>query len=370
MSHRRKQKKPFFSVSFRVILIIFASALSLSYLSIFINPAKVWLAGFFGLYFFLIASINFILLIVALVRKSSSAWIPFLILLPSLFFADHFICFNKPDLSISHQDNIKLITYNVGRFRSNKEKMSVEENKKKISEFILSENPDAVCFQEFSIKDTADIHSVYPQYPYRQYHFFKFHPDEFVGNITLSKFPIVSGGKISFKGSTNLSIFSDINYRERRIRIYNNHLESNNISLTSIIKKLSRNYEELSSELASMHIKVRGSTFRRAKQVDMVLNHIKESDYLSIVCGDFNDTPISFTFHKLSQGRKDTFKEAGRGFAATYSILWPLLRIDYILVPEAFNVLQHTTPRISFSDHYPVLTEIYCNYDITNQSSH
>jgi endonuclease/exonuclease/phosphatase family metal-dependent hydrolase len=100
------------------------------------------------------------------------------------------------------------------------------------------------------------------------------------------------------------------------------------------------------------------SNSKRAEQVNIVLEHIEKSPFISIVCGDFNDTPMSYTYHMLSKGRKDTFKEAGEGFSGTYSFLWPLLRIDYILVPEAYTVYEHITFKEKYSDHYPVISSI------------
>ena len=88
-----------------------------------------------------------------------------------------------------------------------------------------------------------------------------------------------------------------------------------------------------------------------------ILENIGHSRHPVIICGDFNDTPLSYAYHRLSKGRKDSFKEAGKGFAATFAPLWPLLRIDYILFPKEFSGISHHTPRINLSDHYPVIAE-------------
>ena len=60
----------------------------------------------------------------------------------------------------------------------------------------------------------------------------------------------------------------------------------------------------------------------------------------------------------MMRGRKDTFREAGKGFAATYSILWPLLRLDYVLCPQWCKVHKCETSRIEYSYHYPVIAEL------------
>ena len=74
----------------------------------------------------------------------------------------------------------------------------------------------------------------------------------------------------------------------------------------------------------------------------------------SLVAGDFNDTPMSFTYNKLRQGRKDSFVEAGRGMGGTYSILRPFIRIDYVLFPEKWTGVKHKVRHLKYSDHYPV----------------
>jgi len=87
------------------------------------------------------------------------------------------------------------------------------------------------------------------------------------------------------------------------------------------------------------------------------MENIEECPYPSILTGDFNDTPLSYTYNRLLRGRKDSFVEAGSGFAATFSMFRPLLRIDYILVPEECEVKTHDVDDgTSFSDHYPVIS--------------
>ena len=100
------------------------------------------------------------------------------------------------------------------------------------------------------------------------------------------------------------------------------------------------------------------SITRRPKQVDRVFDHIEQCPLETFVCGDFNDNPMSYTYYRMTRGRKDTFMEAGNGFGATYATMWPMLRIDYVLCPEKYCPVIHETPRVPFSDHYPVVSQI------------
>ena len=79
----------------------------------------------------------------------------------------------------------------------------------------------------------------------------------------------------------------------------------------------------------------------------------------SVVAGDFNDTPLSYTCFRLLRGRHDSFVRAGKGFGATYSSLWPLLRIDYILYPKDLEAVSYRVDRVRYSDHYPVIASYY-----------
>jgi endonuclease/exonuclease/phosphatase family metal-dependent hydrolase len=116
--------------------------------------------------------------------------------------------------------------------------------------------------------------------------------------------------------------------------------------------------EELTRDIVETHEKMLGTFIKRSQQVDRIIGHINETPHRTIICGDFNDTPMSYTYHTLAKNRKDTFKEAGKGFGATFVPMWPLLRIDYLLVPEDSQCITHTIHRSGLSDHYPVSAEI------------
>ena len=93
-------------------------------------------------------------------------------------------------------------------------------------------------------------------------------------------------------------------------------------------------------------------------QVDDVSQHINNSPYPVIVCGDFNDTPVSYTYHQLSKNLNDAFVESGKGINYTYSGILPVFRIDYILYDDFFKSHDYNVNKIKISDHYPVS----CNF--------
>ncbi|MFA6335383.1 MAG: endonuclease/exonuclease/phosphatase family protein [Bacteroidales bacterium] len=353
---RKKGRSPWpIALIFRLILVVSAIALLISYLSIYINPSITSIPLFFGLYFIPLALLNVFLLLVGLINRSSATWITFIVLLPSILFADLFVRWGKPEEG-EKGIALKVCTYNVGLFAQEKG-FGREELLNNVARFISKEDPEIVCFQEFYVKDTALIRKKFSEYPYISHHFFNLRNGGRFGNLTISKFPIVSAGKITFKGSTNLCIYTDIEHFGKILRVYNTHLESHSISFTALVKKLSKS-DKVSDDIFEMHDKMASTFKKRAMQVDTIAVHASESDYPAIICGDFNDTPLSYTYHNLTMDRKDSFKESGKGFSATYAHLWPLLRIDYILYPKYFWSMSHQTKRVEYSDHYPVISEI------------
>lgn len=344
-----------FALLFRLMVAGAGFALVLSYLSVFINPSVISFPLFFGLYFAPILLINIILLIAGMVRRSRATWISFFAILPSLLFADMFVNWGEPtrgDEGIS----LKVMTYNVGMFAHQKN-VGRESALGSVARFTIENNPDVICFQEFYIKDTGMIKTLFKEYPYRSSHFYTVKNGSKFGNITLSRFPIKESGKITFKRSTNLCIYSDIDHYGRILRVYNTHLESHSISLTSLIKRIS-NSPKMSEELFDVHDKMANTFKKRSRQVDSIAAHSSDCNIPALICGDFNDTPMSYTYHILSRGKEDSFRESGKGMSASYGSLWPLLRIDYILYPNAWWSMSHKTIKVPWSDHYPVIVEL------------
>ena len=343
----------------RAVMCIAAGLLVLSFLSILVNPAKIWVMTLFGLLFIPLFTVNVVLFFWALKRRSRSAFIPLVAVLPSLFFVGSYFQFAGNDEE-SSGEKVKVVSYNVGRFMNGKcvgGRYDREECIDSVMRFLDRQKADIICLQEFYIQDINELRAFLSKrmkkYGY-EYYLYTGKSGSY-GNITLSRFAAKDKGVIKFDNSANLAIYTDYQIDDDRIRVYNCHFESYNISPSGLLRSvLGRDREKIKKAEDKM---IRGIS-RRPKQVNRVLDHIGHSEYDSFVCGDFNDTPMSYTYYKMSKGREDSFRESGKGFAATFSLLWPMIRIDYVLYPERFQALSHITYRKPFSDHYPVVTEI------------
>ena len=329
-------------------MLITAALLALSYASALVNPARFWLFSLAGLLYVPLALSALFFLVWSIRRRARIGWILALTLLPSLFLAGRYYQVRKAP---EKAGSVKIVSYNVGLFAHGQQDGQRLQTADSIAAWLRTLDADVICLQEFYLPNSlgmdAWLHHTFPGY----------HPDYYVltgknghaGNVTLSRLPVEGKGKMVFEKSTNMALYTDVRFPGGLRRIYNCHFESYNISLRHIVGSMD---EETAEDTGR---KMRRSIRVRPLQVDAVLQDIGGSALPSLVVGDFNDTPLSYTYHRLCRGRRDSFVAAGSGFGATYREGWPLLRIDYLLFPKDLTLRTHETPKLPWSDHYPVL---------------
>lgn len=358
-----KKKITFTGISARVMMSCAAALLLLSFLSVVADPAKAWFFTIFGLLFIPLFIVNLILFVWALKRRSKSFVIPVIALLPSIFFIGAYFQFpssSRPSMPSDEESAVRIVTYNVGRFMQ-PDKKKVAGGRKacadSVRSFLASQDADIICLQEFYASDLKEVQSFARGIGkgYRpEYYLFKGRYG-YYGNVTFSRMKARDKGVVKFEDSANLAIYTDYSAGGRTFRVYNCHFESYNISMSGILRSVRRQDRDALKE--TEHKMRRGIT-RRPRQVNQVMENISKSPVPAFVCGDFNDSPMSYTYYRLSKGRDDSFRKAGEWFGSTFSFLWPLLRIDYVLLPHQFEALSHRTPHKPYSDHYPVVAEV------------
>jgi len=350
-----KRKRTFGAVIASLLAIVAAAALLIAYLSPYLDPTRHPVVLFLGLYFVPVVLLNLFFLLLGIFKYHRMLLIPVIALIPTLLLADRFIKFGRDEV-VPEGSGVEVVTYNLGRYNAGSRQVTSNESVSGIRQFLAEQDADIVCLQEFAVKDTAALAPYLPSYPYRARHLFK--GNRYFGNITLSKYPIRHVESLTFPQSRNLSLITDIDVQGRILRVYNCHLESFSISFPAVLKRLFRK-DHFTDEVMQVHGRVREATERRTAQVAALLESEAASPYPNLVCGDFNDTPLSYAYHQLIRTKKDSFVEAGKGFGSSYALFWPMIRIDYILFPQEFTAGRHETERIPWSDHYPVMTTLY-----------
>jgi endonuclease/exonuclease/phosphatase family metal-dependent hydrolase len=348
-----------------IINALLAAFLLFTYLSVHISPAKSWIFAFLALSypFMLIVNILFVLLW-AVFRK----WY-FLISLICILVgwnslkSTFQVNFRNPD-QVSNSQTIDLLSYNVRLFNYyqwNKDTASWQ----KIIDYIHAEDPDVVCFQEFitlpgTHHDLENLKKKMQPLSYSHIYYTDHVPGRLdFGMATFSKYPIIQKERIDFEESLNGSMATDIVAGRDTVRVYNCHLQSIRLrnDYNDLIDSLIFNYSDKQmDELKDISVRMKQAYIQRAGQVKILRDHIESSPYPVIVCGDFNDTPVSYSYHQLSNGLKDAFIESGSGIGTTFRGNFPYVRIDYVLYSPVFTSLYYHTNKVNWSDHYPVFT--------------
>ncbi len=240
------------------------------------------------------------------------------------------------------------MTYNIGGLQTYgaKNKKHKEKQINKLINFLNERTkPDILCLQEYSwVKFFAETLNY--DYVIKNQ-----------GVAIYTSYPVLDKGKIEFLNSFNAAVWADLKIQDQIVRVYNMHLQSNSVSKEAE-NLISIPGVQTLKGIRLVLAKVKWATSKRASQARLVAAHMKHSPYPVIVCGDFNDTPQSYTFRKIAGDLQNAFKSKGRGLGITYAGTIPGLHIDHILLDKKFKVEKHMITRELISDHYPVTCRI------------
>lgn len=233
----------------------------------------------------------------------------------------------------AERGEIKIMTYNTRSFIDDNGANRLDS----VAQIIRSINPDIVCFQEMGFSSLADSLM-------REAKLLPMPHSVSRSNLSpaiYSRYPIIKAQRVD---TMKNFVWADIAVREDTIRVFNNHLHSTAIRKEDGVYLEEHQYledENPQQEVMSMVSRLTENNIIRAAQVDTLVEMVAASPYPAIVCGDFNDTPISYTIHKMTRDLSDVFREVGRGFSHTYRGFFDMLRIDYVMCSDEFTPISY-----------------------------
>lgn len=266
------------------------------------------------------------------------------------------------------EDAIKVLSYNTLAFGL--KAAHTKECSNEVLAYLQKSDADIICLQEYiwggKLKK-KDIDYALRGYPYKHYHSLG---NGLNGLGVYSRFPILSVDPLKYKSNRNGSVAYRVKVKKDTLLVINNHLESNKIAKSDvgIYQDMidAPDGEKLFTGVRKLLRKMAQATSIRAGQVDVVLDKVKTSeDENIIVCGDFNDTPVSYVHRVLHDELNDAFVESGNGLGVSYNRDRLYVRIDHILTSKNLKVYDCTVDNtIKASDHYP----IWCYISLDNHN--
>lgn len=254
----------------------------------------------------------------------------------------------KAEAKINERHYTKVISYNIATKGSNA-----------LVDSIKSLRPNILCLQEY----LSDHKELWKELG-KEYNSTCKDKTSFSCEI-FSRHPILKQGLIDTLPRTN-AVWADIKIQSDTVRVINLHLKSTTI--TSQDMQFVEEHEYIldstrTSKIKDMGIRLTESNIKRSEQAEKVAEFIKNSPHKKmIVCGDFNDVPLSYSQNIIAENLQNTFIEAGSGYSYTFDGFFKLLQIDYLLCSDHFQVVSYNVDHsLTFSDHYPVIVRLKLN---------
>jgi len=325
-----------------------------------VAPMGKWpFASLSGLTFPIFFFLNFMFLILWLLTWKKGTLIPIAVILiciiPTLkYFPLHFHKAEK-----AQQPYLTIVSYNTEGF-------GIDDNKdwtiaNPVLNYTIGLDADLVFLQEVPrsvINKTLNEKRITSQYPYIAI------PDGVTTEACMSKYPILYNETINFENSSNSCLYLKILIDKDTLAVYNCHLQSNKLKEDQIAEYQTfiKNPTDSTHYKASKQVikRLLESTTQRAAQARMIADraHDETARYV-IVCGDFNDTPLSYSYHLFDRFMHNTYAKSGSGMGITYHEHRLYYRIDHIFCSKNITPLYTWIDRTQKdSDHYPVISKI------------
>lgn len=258
---------------------------------------------------------------------------------------------------------MRVMSYNVRCFFPDDH--SADYTTDSIAAFVRQFNPDVICFQEF-LPHSAQMRHRFDSLlggDYRVAVMDAAHPPIAI----YSRFRIASSERVAYLDADSVKrgkgMWADLLVGNDTVRVFNVHLNGTSISRDDADYIVNYRYMSDSARNSKLHDIVRrlnNNTVNRSYHVDELAAAMQATDRAKILCGDFNDTPMSYAYHTLARDMKDAFCECGSGYSHTFRGFFDLLRIDFALFDDRhFDVVSYEVPdSVCWSDHLPVCVRV------------
>ncbi len=259
------------------------------------------------------------------------------------------------------RSTFSLLTYNVRQFYDADGNSSLE----KVVQLIREADPDIICLQEFfprtATSTVASVDSLLKGYRSIDGYGEGQRPNiQDLQQLIYTRLKVLDSGHFLLADvpAALCTVWADVVAGDDTLRVINNHLLSTQINADddAYLTKMGYIVDTAADDrMRSIIGRFSRNSIRRADQADSLAHAIASSPHPVIVCGDFNDPPMSYTYDRISEGLQDAFCVKGKGYSHTFRGFNNVLRIDYVLLSPSFEVTEYTVEDVDYSDHLPVM---------------
>lgn len=296
--------------------------------------------------------VNVLFVVFWLIFKVKRVWVPLAGLVLCGSFVRDYVPFNLA--SEAPAGALKLVSYNTKGFGGREAVDSLGNNA--VMDYLAGTEAEIICLQEtYGSAKAAAFKDSMRQAGYEVW--------EAEGNMLLSRLHILSADTFKCQTSPSLGLWAWLQHEDDSLLLVNCHFVSDHLSpeLKEAYRQSIRSMEHDSlrrgvTPVLRMLIEAAPA---RAAQADALAAFIaSHADVPAVVCGDFNDTPVSYTHRVLTNRLASAFRQSGNGLGFTFHEHGFPVRIDHILFsPECWRSSGTYVDRsISYSDHYPLVT--------------
>ncbi len=360
----------------KIILYTLSILLGLLYIlsvsSPYVPPTKFILPALSGLLFEFILLGQVLLFIYWLIKKRWGIVCCYLLLFALSYpvLSDYIALniFSSNSTQAKHQTNktkktIKLLSYNTYVFGY---KGHSKKNPNPVLKYIKESNADLVCLQEasYTVRVGSYIrrHTLH-NYLKKEYPYINEQVAQNDGSMImlLSKYPIKKVKRLPIRSRANGAVAFCIDINGKKVLLIGVHLESFRLNRKRLdLDMNSAKRGDINGLKQTICRKIAPTIKAHNIQANLIHRVIEKCSIPNvIVCGDFNDTPLSYTYHKIRENLTDAYLNCAFGFG--FSIRTSIFagRIDHIFYNKSFNAINcQIDTRMTASDHAPIIAEL------------
>lgn len=348
-------RKFFRSILF-IINILFAAALVLSTLAGMLPPSRFVIVSMLSYGYLPLLLINIVFIIIWLCLSRWEFLLSVAAIGVQFSFVGLFFQIGGTTEVEPADNQLKVMTFNTHGFKGidGDTLMDANTGAQEFLHIIDEEQPDVICLQEFYNTHTVKVSDSLAARGYTS-HYGVHGEKRLSATLLFTRCQLLKGYTLDKRSK----FYTDLMKDGKTMRICVIHGDSYQLSDEDREGFEKLTHAKPDSTTRGLLAKFVETTRQHEEEwKEELLPLIESTDTPIIIAGDFNDTPASYIYQRITQHLTDPYVMEGSGFGTTYHGLYPAFRIDYIFHSPEIQTLAYKRIKTHISDHYPVVVTL------------